>query len=128
MEAARARPLIMLVEDDADIRSLFAAGLDTHGYRIETACDGDDALAKLEAAIALPAVIVADLHMPIMDGWDLMKALAADPRLRHIPLIILTAGDDPRREAPRPDTILIKPVAMADLVAAISTKVRAPTP
>ena len=114
----------MIVEDDGDIRSLFEVGLVMRGFKIETAMDGREALAMMEVAIAqqtpLPSVIVADLHMPVMDGWEFLTALSQHARLSAIPVIVLTAADDPSRSAPRPETILIKPVAMDDLATAIS--------
>jgi CheY-like chemotaxis protein len=116
--------VILLVEDDADIRSLFEAGLSVHGYAVETASNGRDALAMMERMAELPVVIVCDLHMPVMDGWQLLTALADTPRLASIPVIVLTAADDPSRRAPRPTTMLIKPVAMGDLLTAIEAAAR----
>ena len=115
---------VLIVEDDGDIRSLFEAGLVMRGYAIDTASNGQDALAMMRAGEPLPSVIVADLHMPVMDGWQFLTALAEDPLLSSIPVIVLTAADDPSKTAPRPPTILIKPVAMADLAAAINAAAR----
>lgn len=115
---------VLIVEDDGDIRSLFEAGLAMRGYTVETASHGHEALQLMAPGRALPSVIVADLHMPIMDGWQFLTALAADPRLSSIPIIVLTAADDPTKHAPRPSTILIKPVAMDTLAAAISAAAR----
>ena len=116
---------VLIVEDNRDIRALFEAGLVMRGYVVETAADGEAALARLAEMMLPPSVIVADLHMPVMDGWDLLTALAADPRWSSIPVIVLTAADDATRSAPRPPTILIKPVALADLAAAINAAVGA---
>jgi len=117
---------VLIVEDDGDIRLLFEASLALRGYTVETAANGHDALAMLEPGRTLPSVIVVDLHMPVMDGWQLLTALAETPRLASIPAIVLTAADDPSKRAPRPPTILIKPVTMEALVAAISTAARGP--
>ena len=111
---------VLIVEDDTDILSLFEAGLAMRGYSIEIARNGRDALDHLASAEGLPAVIVADLHMPVMNGWQFLTALAEDPRLAGIPVIVLTAADDPSQSAPRPPTVLIKPVAMDALASAIS--------
>jgi CheY-like chemotaxis protein len=113
---------VLIVDDDGDIRSLFEAGLAMRGYVIESAPNGHEALA-LMASTPLPSVIVADLHMPVMDGWQLLTALAADPRLASIPVIVLTAADDPSKRAPRPSTILLKPVSLDALAAAITAAV-----
>ena len=114
---------VLIVEDDGDIRSLFEAGLVMRGFIVETAMDGRDALARMERALAqhapLPSVIVADLHMPVMDGWQFLTALSQHGRLSTIPIVVLTAADDPSKSAPRPATVLIKPVAMDELAAAL---------
>lgn len=111
---------VLVVEDDLDILALFDAGLTMRGFEVQTATNGKDGLAMLEGMTELPGVIVADLHMPVMNGWQFLTALSQDPRLAQIPVIVLTAGDDPAKSAPRPPTILIKPVAMDDLAGAIS--------
>lgn len=120
--SAAADTCVLIVEDDPDIRLLFSTALSIRGYRIDTASNGDEALAAL-ASGPLPSAIVADLHMPVMDGWKLLSALHADPRLSTIPVVVLTAADDPDREAPRPDTILIKPVSTQVLIDAIETAI-----
>jgi CheY-like chemotaxis protein len=114
----------LIVEDDPDIRLLFSVTLAVHGFEVSTASDGAAALAAL-AHGPLPAVIVADLHMPVMDGWELLTALRADPRVSSIPVIVLTAADDPGRKAPRPGTILIKPVSTETLIGAIQAELAA---
>jgi CheY-like chemotaxis protein len=120
---------VLIVEDDGDIRSLFEAGLAMRGFVVETAANGQEALAMMELALmqqapTLPSVIVADLHMPVMDGWQFLTALADHPHLAAIPIIVLTAADDPTKSAPRPQTMLIKPVTMDDLATAISEAAR----
>lgn len=116
--SAAAVTVVLIVEDDPDIRQLFSTALSMRGYEVDTASNGDEALAAL-ASGPLPMAIVADLHMPVMDGWKFLSVLHADPRLSSIPVVVLTAADDPRREAPRPDTILIKPVSTQALIDAI---------
>lgn len=118
---------VLIVEDDPDIRQLFTTTLSLRGFEVCTASNGDEALTVLGSGPP-PAVIVADLHMPVMDGWELLTALRADPRLASIPVVVLTAADDPGRAAPRPGTILIKPVSTERLVDAIEAAIaeRAP--
>jgi two-component system chemotaxis response regulator CheY len=116
---------VLLVEDDPDISQLFRQSLAIRGYTVDTAPNGRAALEILGSAASLPSVIVADLHMPIMDGWEFLTALSKEPRLAGIPMVVLTAADDPARSAPRPSTILIKPVSIDDLIAAMQ---RAVTP
>lgn len=118
---------VLIVEDDPDIRLLFSTTLSLHGFEVCTASNGGEALAAL-AAGPLPAVIVADLHMPVMDGWKLLTALRENPNVSSIPVIVLTAADDPDREAPRPDTIMIKPVSTETLVEAIEAAIAGRAP
>ena len=113
---------VLIVEDDPDIRLLFSTALSVRGYEIDTASNGNEALAAL-ASGRLPTVIVADLHMPVMDGWEFLSALHANPRLSTLPVVVLTAADEPDRDAPRPDTILIKPVSIQALIDAIETAI-----
>ena len=120
--SAAADTCVLVVDDDPDIRLLFTTALSVHGYEVGTASNGDEALAAL-ASGPLPTAIVADLHMPVMDGWAFLSALQANPRLSSIPVVVLTAADDPQRDAPRPDTILIKPVSTHTLIDAIETAI-----
>ena len=115
-------PCVLIVEDDPDIRLLFSTTLAVRGFAVRTAGHGAEALAALESG-PRPAVIVADLHMPVMDGWELLTALHATPAFSSIPVIVLTAADDPGRSAPRPATILIKPVATETLIEAIEATI-----
>lgn len=115
---------VLIVEDDPDIRLLFSVTLSGHGFAVHTVGNGAEALAALETG-PRPAVIVADLHMPVMDGWELLTILRATPKLSAIPVIVLTAADDPSRTAPRPATILIKPVSTGMLIDAIKVTIAA---
>jgi CheY-like chemotaxis protein len=113
---------VLIVEDDPDIRLLLSATLSVRGYQVATAGNGDEALAVL-ASGRLPSAILADLHMPVMDGWKFLSALHADPRLSAIPVVVVTAADDPSRDAPRPNAMLIKPVSTETLIDAIETAI-----
>ncbi|HEX3765947.1 MAG TPA: response regulator [Kofleriaceae bacterium] len=120
--SALPEPCVLIVEDDPDIRLLFSTALSVRGYQVATAGNGDEALAALESD-RLPSVIIADLHMPVMDGWKFLSALHADPRLSAIPVVVVTAADDPGRDAPRPSTVLLKPVSTETLIDAIETAI-----
>ncbi|MBQ6910867.1 MAG: substrate-binding domain-containing protein [Bacteroidales bacterium] len=82
------RPSILVVDDNADLRH-FIASLLEGDYRILTACDGQEALAK--ALKELPDLVVSDIMMPVMDGLSLCKALKEQLPTSHIPVILLTA-------------------------------------
>jgi len=118
---------VLIVEDDPDIRLLFSTTLSLRGFEVCTASHGEEALTMLRSG-SPPEVIVADLHMPVMDGWELLLALRADAELSSIPVVILTAADDPSREAPRPGTILIKPISTETLIEAIEAVIAGRAP
>ena len=81
--------LILIAEDDADNREGYAEYLSFLGYEVAQAVDGEQAL---EAARRLhPDVILLDLALPLRDGWEVARLVRADPALRHILVIALSA-------------------------------------
>lgn len=80
---------VLIVEDIPDILTLLKATLEFKGYRVSTARDGQEALEVIERE--LPAVIVTDILMPRMDGFNLVHRLRIDPVTRDIPVIFLSA-------------------------------------
>jgi CheY-like chemotaxis protein len=102
---------ILVVEDDGAIRQTVAELLEEEGYEVECAVNGADALARLERA-DVPALILLDLTMPVMDGWSFRETQRRDPRLAAIPTVVVTASlsPDPRAAtALAPDGYLPKP-------------------
>lgn len=87
------RPLVMVVDDSLTVRKISSRLLEREGYDVVTAKDGSDALEKLLASLpdALPAVVLSDIDMPRMDGFELIRHLRADERLRHLPVIVITS-------------------------------------
>jgi signal transduction histidine kinase/CheY-like chemotaxis protein len=86
--AADGRATVLVVDDDATVRSLLAKTLEKEGYCVISACNGVEALAL--ARQHTPQAITLDVLMPQMDGWGALKELKADPALRDIPVIIVT--------------------------------------
>ncbi len=82
-------PLILLVEDYADAREMYRAYLSFAGFRVETAANGVEAIEK--ARTVIPNLILMDLSLPVLDGWQATERLKADERTSHIPVIALTA-------------------------------------
>jgi two-component system alkaline phosphatase synthesis response regulator PhoP/two-component system response regulator VicR len=80
---------IMAVDDERHIVRLIQVNLERSGYQVITAFDGPDALKKVETE--RPDVIVLDVMMPKMDGFEVLKRLQANPETRNIPVIMLTA-------------------------------------
>ncbi len=85
-----ARPSILVVEDDGDIRSGLVSVLEDEGYAVLSAGDGEQALRMLRAG-QRPFVILLDLMMPVMDGRQFRQAQLAEPALAPIPVVVLTA-------------------------------------
>jgi len=82
-------PLIMVVDDSLTVRKVTSRFLDRQGYRVVTAKDGIDALEQLREMV--PDVMLIDIEMPRMDGFDLSQNIRADARLAAIPLIAITS-------------------------------------
>jgi chemosensory pili system protein ChpA (sensor histidine kinase/response regulator) len=82
---------VLVVDDDAGVRSLYADALEASGHRVAIAVDGADALERLRDG-SHPCVVLTDLRMPRMDGFELSRAAAHDPQLATIPIVVLT-GD-----------------------------------
>jgi CheY-like chemotaxis protein len=81
--------LILLVDDFEDSRDLYAEYLVFRGFRVAVATDGADAVTK--ARELLPALVLMDLSMPGLDGWDATRQLKSEPRTAAIPVVALTA-------------------------------------
>jgi CheY-like chemotaxis protein len=84
------KPAIILVVDDDEATLTSLGGfLELEGYRIETARNGREALDKL-ARIEPPALILLDLKMPVMDGWEFLAERSRDRASRHVPIVLLS--------------------------------------
>src|SRR5579885_2962773 len=90
---------ILLVEDAEEIRETMAELLTDEGYEVSCAANGRDALAKLDNGDPLPAVILLDLMMPEMDGYQFRAAQQQNERLANIPVLLMTAGVDATAKA-----------------------------
>jgi CheY-like chemotaxis protein len=81
---------VLVVDDDLGIRSALVAFLEDEGFHVEEAANGQEALARLERAH--PAVVLLDMRMPVMDGWEFARAL--EVRQIGVPLVVMTAARD----------------------------------
>jgi CheY-like chemotaxis protein len=102
-------PTILLVEDDPGAREALSDILREEGFRVETANNGREALDYLERSPA-PCVILLDLVMPVMDGWEFRERQLADARLASISVLVLTATAGDGLRAVEPGDVLRKPV------------------
>ena len=90
MDEPGRRPTILVVEDDPDLRLVHSEILSNEGYVVLTAADGIEALEVVERE-GPPALILLDLRMPRMNGWDLAERLRQRPSMRDIPIIVVAA-------------------------------------
>jgi len=116
-------PIAYLVDDAPDIRMLLRAIVSRCGYDHREAGNGREALALLDETA--PDLVLLDVQMPEMDGWETLTALRADPRSTDVPVILCTVKshpDDMRRGwTAGCDGFLVKPFDVSDLVARIRT-------
>lgn len=83
---------VLIVEDHADLREMLAVLLESEGFQVQTASNGAEALSAMHQR--RPSVILLDLMMPVMDGWQLRAEMLADPALREVPVILLSGVHD----------------------------------
>jgi CheY-like chemotaxis protein len=82
---------VLVVDDDASVRALYADALEEFGHTVAMASDGTAALEQLRTGDH-PCVVLTDLRMPQMDGFELRRAVERDPHLASIPIVVIT-GD-----------------------------------
>ena len=87
----RMRPVVLIAEDQPELRQLYAEHLTMSGFDVIEAGNGAEAIDL--SSSRMPDVILMDLSMPIVDGWEATKRLRANARTAHIPVVALTAHD-----------------------------------
>ena len=117
----REQPLVLVVEDYQDAREMYAAYLQFSGYDVAEATNGVEAIEKTQAL--LPDIVLMDLALPRMDGWEATRRLKSDERTRHIPIVALTghalAGHAEGARQAGCDAFVTKPCLPDALVAEI---------
>src|SRR5262249_28128646 len=116
----RASRRLLVVDDDEDILESYGALLTCAGYEVATAENGRVALEKLRDGVR-PDLILLDLMMPIMNGWELRTALLSDPKLAVIPVVVFS-GDHRALARTPPNAVaavLRKPVEVDNLLGTI---------
>jgi two-component system, cell cycle response regulator DivK len=115
-------PLILLVEDFADAREMYSDYLTFSGFRVETATNGQEALDQARALG--PDLILMDLSLPGIDGWEATRILKSDPATKHLLIVALSAhalaADAEGARKAGCDGFIAKPCLPPDLVAQIA--------
>jgi CheY-like chemotaxis protein len=122
---------ILIVDDDNDVRSALSELLEEEGFSVEAAPNGREALALLRGGNVHPAVILLDLMMPGMDGWDFRSEQMRDPTLAGVPVVIVSASGFSResiRTQFRPAAYVEKPIERDALLDVIREVVRSRPP
>lgn len=111
------KPRILVVEDDFDIRDTLSQILEAEGYRVSGAANGAEALDALERG-DMPALILLDLMMPVMNGWQFRTEQLKRPELAEIPVVVISAdsGVGKKAEAIGAADALKKPVPLETLL------------
>lgn len=109
---------ILLVEDDRDVRDSIAEVLEEEGYRVTLAKTGVDAIEQLGKSHRLPAAIVLDLRMPVMDGWEFWSLQQGHQAWASIPVVVISADTNAKDKASalHPVACLRKPLDIDELL------------
>jgi len=121
MKTQGERPQVLLVDDYADARGMYAEFLEFSGFDVVQAVNGIEALER--AVETPPDIILMDLSLPVLDGWEATRRLKADPRTADIPVVALTGhaltGISERARKAGCDAFVTKPCLPEDLVTEI---------
>ncbi len=110
---------VLIVEDNSDVRHLYAIGLNRRGFEVKLASDGAQALERIRTE--KPDVILLDWLMPVMDGGEVLNHIAGDGGA-PIPVIVISGQPAPASINPRVSSWLTKPVGIDQLVAEIESR------
>ncbi|HSP13969.1 MAG TPA: response regulator [Thermoanaerobaculia bacterium] len=113
-----ARPKILIVEDNSDVRRLYALGLNRRGFEVKLAANGAEAVERIHSG-EKPDVILLDWLMPLMDGGEVLSKLGSEPGTSLIPIIVISGQPAPRELDGRIQSWMTKPVSIDDLVGEI---------
>ena len=112
---------VLIVDDDPDLLDVTSFVIENEGMTVETARNGEEALALL-ATGRLPALVLLDLMRPVMNGWEFLTAVANDPVLRELPVVVLTAAE--HAHVPGALEVLSKPMDLKALLRVVERYVR----
>ena len=121
----RGRGRVLIAEDDPSIRRMLTVSLGAQGYQTSEACNGEEALDAMRAGKA--DLVVLDLMMPKVTGLEVLSERADDPKLRRIPVIVVTAGrdDEVTKLLDQTSALLPKPFSLDVLQALVRSSLEA---
>ena len=110
-----AKPKLLIVEDNSDVRRLYAIGLNQRGYEVKLAADGAQAIERISSE--RPDIVLLDWLMPLMDGRQVLEKLAGD-HLPDVPVIVISGQPAPEQTSmdPRIRSWLTKPITIDEIV------------
>ncbi len=118
----------MVVDDEPDVRLIARVVLTAAEFAVKEVTSGEEALAALHAGEA-PDVLLLDVRMPGIDGWEVLREIRGDPSLESLPVVVFTADMGARSEAPSVlragDVLITKPFQADDLLRAVQAAVAA---
>jgi two-component system, chemotaxis family, chemotaxis protein CheY len=112
---------VLVVDDDPSLLEVTSFVIESEGMAVKTAKNGEEALALLRAGRA-PELVLLDLMMPVMNGWEFLEEIAKDPLLKVLPVVVLTAAARP--EVPGVAGVLCKPMDLKALLRVVERYVR----
>ena len=112
--------LVLIVDDDSPTRQALSSLLDSQGYHVLQAANGLEALELIHPVTEPPCVVLLDLVMPVMDGWEFLKARAHDWTLSQIPVIVLSANARDGQVMEGVEACLRKPMSFDRLLILLS--------
>ncbi len=113
------RQIVMLVDDDEDLREMMSELLMTNGFDVLQAGNGLEAMEVLKETERLPSVVLLDMAMPTMDGPTFLRVRAEDPILKDIPVLAISGSPPPKAATKGIEGFLRKPVEVTRLLQAI---------
>jgi len=112
---------VLIVNDNPDLLDATSFVIENEGMAVATARNGEEALALIGTG-RRPALVLLDLVMPVMNGWEFLATVANDPRLKGIPVVVLTAAE--HAEVPGALEVLCEPMDLKELLRIVERHVR----
>jgi CheY-like chemotaxis protein len=112
------RRLVAIVEDDVEFRNMLRELLEEEGYRVIALANGAEALAALRGNV-VPNVILLDVSMPVMDGFDFLRHRSEDPKLAAVPVVLVTNAKPHERPTVGVSDVVRKPIDIDEILFAI---------